>query len=122
MHINKPLAKGEVALYFPEQLCCSGRGCFAKPPGRVGDEKIFESELCSQEPVVLLGHSLGGSIVEAHGVHRQDLHEGLFATDVQVLLAKKKDTAAKVQGAILLCPVPVMSFCVPAAEQTRQTE
>eukprot|EP00439_Symbiodinium_sp_Y106_P083461 s515_g23.t1 len=45
-----------------------------------------------EEPVVLLGHSLGGSIVE-------------------VLLARKKDAAAKVQGAILLCPVPVMSFC-----------
>ena len=73
-----------------------------------------------QEPVVLLGHSLGGSIVEA----RLTVHEGFLAPNswhVQVLLARKKDAAAKVQGAILLCPVPVMSFCAPAADQTRQT-
>eukprot|EP00438_Fugacium_kawagutii_P001745 Skav219926 [mRNA] locus=scaffold2006:268764:269952:- [translate_table: standard] len=45
-----------------------------------------------QEPTILIGHSLGGAIVE-------------------VLLTRRTDAAKKACGAVLLCAVPVMSFC-----------
>ncbi|CAE7227287.1 Thumpd2 [Symbiodinium pilosum] len=72
-----------VALFL-EKSRCTSLGSYVRQVERA----LHDLE----EPVILIGHSLGGSLV-------------------QVLLSRNKDAAAKVKGAILLCPVPVMSFC-----------
>lgn len=54
--------------------------------------QVEEALMELEDPVILIGHSLGGAIL-------------------QVLLTTRKDAAKKACGAVLLCAVPVMSFC-----------
>lgn len=54
--------------------------------------QVEESLMELEEPVILIGHSLGGALV-------------------QVLLTRQRDAAKKACGAVLLCAVPIMSFC-----------